>query len=318
MSKPTKIALIRQRPAFGDALLLGPLINAIKSKHLNSCLTVITDATYMLGALPLVFDHINGVDRIECINSIEWTTEDNRAIDPALRASGTEVPYTVKTADIVIDCNSYFIEFERQHHGAAPYGIAEFWLKFHKYYEPGMDLLPHFKVTDNSRKEVMQWMHEKAIKTPMVGIVLRAGDPIRDWDFGGLSTQLVDWLHTTGYTAIGIDPLKPLPSVYGHSCIGKKLDFVAALLEQCKLVITPDTGMLHLSQAVGTGTLALWGIMPPELRMRGYNCKVIPENSLGYCEDGKPDCQLNCKAQRWSCLKRITLPMIIKGLKESL
>lgn len=313
-----KIVLIRQRPAFGDALLLAPLIKAIKDKYLNSCLTVITDSTYMGGALPLIFESIPGVDRVECVSAMEWTTEGNKLIDPVLNSAGTDVPYTVRKADIIYDCNSAFMSFEREYNGDPPYGIGEFWLRHFELYEPGQTCLPNMTVSDKQREAVNDWRKSRGITKHMVGIVLRAGDPARDWDYNGLSTQIIDWLHTSGYAPVTIDPIKAPTSIYAHACVGNKLDYVAALLEQCHLVITPDTGLLHLSQAVGTRTLALWGIMRPELRMGGYDCTVVPRKSLGYCDPRDSNCRCRWKFQRWSCLKRLTLPMILEGLQKAL
>lgn len=318
---PLKIVVIRQRPAFGDALLLQPLLKALREKHPTGHITVVTDPNYLGGALPLMFESMPEIDRVEYIPSLEWTTEENKIVDPILYAAGKDTPYTVTKADILLDCNAAFIQFERQYNSRnpPPCGIAEFWLRHFGFYTPETDLLPHYTVSDSCKEAVNEWKSSNRITKPMIGIVLRAGDVIRDWDFNGLSTQIADWLHTSGYTPIGIDPVKTLPSIYGYSCVGKKLDYVAALLEQCHLVLTPDTGLLHLAQAVGTRTIALWGIMEPRLRVEGYNCKVVPEHSLGYCSNDRKSC-ITCKKsnQQWSCLRRIKLPMIIKALEESL
>lgn len=314
----TKVVLIRQRPAIGDALLLYPLIKAIKTKFLNSYLTVITDSCYCGGALPLIFSQMPEVDQVECIEPMEWTTDSNKRVDPILYAAGKDIPYTIAHADLIFDCNGAFIEFERAYGDEVPYGIAEFWLRHFDIYSPEINLLPYFEVTSDRQADVATWQKEQNIVKPMVGIVLRAGDPVRDWDFNNLSNDISDWLHTSGYTPVGIDPIKSLTSIYGRSCVGKKLDFVAALLQACTLVLTPDTGLLHLAQAVGTPTVALWGIMRPELRVKGYNTVVVPKNSLGYCPLEELACKRCWLFQRWSCMKRITLPMIIDGLQEAL
>lgn len=317
---PLKIVVIRQRPAFGDALLLQPLLKAIREKYANGHITVVTDPDYMGGALSIMFEAMDEVDRVEYVPSLEWTTEENKVVDPVLYAAGKDIPYTVTKADILFDCNAAFIQFERQYNNRnpPPYGIAEFWLRHFDLYTPETDILPHYTPNKSCIEVVNQWKVDNNISKPMIGIVLRAGDAIRDWDFNGLSTQVADWLHTSGYVPVGIDPIKTLPSMYGYSCVGKKLDYVAALLQQCKVVLTPDTGLLHLTQAVGTPTVALWGIMEPKLRVQGYNCKVVPEQSLGYCDD-KREC-ITCRrsSQQWSCLKRIRLPMIINALQEKL
>jgi ADP-heptose:LPS heptosyltransferase len=312
-----KVVLVRQRPAFGDALLLGPLIQAIKAKHLNSHLTVITDPTYMAGALPLIFAGIPGVDRIECVSSMEWTTESNKVIEPILCAASMEMPFTAQTADMLLDCNGGYMTFERAHNGDIPFGIQEFWAREYGYYTPALDLRPKWNIPEKAEIEVDQWLQDvNREKKPVVGIVLRAGDAIRNWGHHKV-TDIADWLHTRGLFPISIDPHIPIRSIYGASCVGRRLDFVAALLKRSRLVLTPDTGLLHLAEAVGTPTVALWGIMRPELRMEGYNCRVVPEQSLGQCEnDDCPCCRW--KFQQWSCTYRITLSMILKGLKDSL
>src|SRR5205809_730056 len=123
-----RIALIRQRPSIGDVLLLGPLIREIKRTYPGSHLTVITDPTYISGALVTAFEGIPGIDRIDQILARDWTTESNKLIDPSLRFADTEPPYTVSRADKVFDCNAAFMQFERDFNGKTPYGISEFWL----------------------------------------------------------------------------------------------------------------------------------------------------------------------------------------------
>ncbi len=314
----TSIILIRQRPAFGDALLIGPLIRALKNHIPDSRLTVLTDSTYMSGALPLIFKGIPHVDRVECVSSMEWTTDSNKQVDPILNAAGPDVPFSVIHSDVVLDCNGGYMAFEREHNGDIPYGIQEFWLRHYGYFHEGLDLRPHWNIPDKAKQAVDQWLQEiNPQHKPIVSMVLRAGDRIRDWNFSKHSTDIADWLHTKGFFPIGIDPHIPLKSMYGGSCIGRQLDFVAALLERCKATLTPDTGLLHLAEAVGTPTVALWGIMRPELRVAGYNCHIVPSKSLGQCDD--PNCACcRWKFQQWSCVHKITLPMILAGLRERL
>jgi len=318
MSQKHTILLIRQRPAFGDALLLGPLIRTIKNIYPTSTLTVMTDSTYMAGALPLIFRGVPGVDRVECVPSLEWTTDSNKCVDPILRGAGIEAPYSVTHANLVMDCNGAYMAFERQYGGDIPYGIQEFWLKHFNYYDSTIDLRPKWNIPATALEAVDEWLTSVNLQNkPMVGIVLRAGDKVRDWNYSKHSTDIADWLHTKGILPVGIDPFINLRSIYGVSCIGRQLDFVAALIQRCKVILTPDTGLLHLAEAVGTPTVGLWGIMRPELRVAGYRCNIVPKTSLGQCDQqGCPCC--SWKFQRWSCLNKITLPMILNGLRESL
>lgn len=303
-----RIALIRQQPSIGDCLLLSPLIRELKAAHPGAHLTVVTDPTYLGGALPKIFEGIPGVDRIDQVTGQEW-----------LPGLPQDAPYSVRTADHVFDCNTAFLDHEREHNGAPPYGIAEFWLRHWNRWHEGIDMRPSYKVDLLAEAEVGIWLdtHNPSNK-PIIGIVMQAGAPARDWDFRGMSGQVCDWANSNGYLPISIDLTKQPNSVYCTPCVGKRIDFVAALLQKCQVVLTPDTGLLHLAEAVGAKTVALWGIMDPRLRIAGYNTVRVPPQSMGYCQ-GAEEAQCQCwKLQRWSCMRRILLSQVINGLQEAL
>lgn len=313
-----RVVVIRQRPSIGDCLLLGPLLREIKTQYPKCTLTVITDPTYMGGALLRVFRGIPGIDRIESIPATEWTTKRNAEIQPDLTfAAQSPFPPTVSKANRVFDCNADFMFYEREQGENASYGIAEFWLRHHKLYRPGMDLMPVYSVSAEAKAWAENWLAEQGLTSP-VGIVLRAGAAPRDWNSNGKASLLCDWMHTRGLEPLTIDPIQKSSSIYARSLIGQPLDHVAAVIEKCKLLVVPDTGLLHLAQAVGTPTVALWGIMPPELRVAGYNTVVVPKRCLGVClpEERCPQC--SWKFQRWSCPRRITITHIIDGVEEAL
>lgn len=304
-----RIALIRQQPSIGDCLLLSPLIRELKAAHPGAHLTVVTDPTYLGGALPKIFEGIPGVNRVDQVTGHEWR--------PGLPQ---EAPHSVRTADLVLDCNSAFLDHEREHGGAPPYGIAEFWLRHFNRWQEGIDMRPAYIVAEDQKLAVEAWLASHGIfqTGKLVGVVMQAGAPARDWDFKGMSGQACDWLHCEGYTPISIDLTKQAQSAYCIPCVGKRIDFIGALLSYCEVVLTPDTGLLHLAEAVGTKTVALWGIMDPRLRIAGYNTVRVPPQSMGYCQ-GAEEAQCQCwKLQRWSCMRRILLSQVINGLQEAL
>jgi hypothetical protein len=312
--------LVRQRPAIGDALLLGPLVQLIKLKYPGERLTVVTDGMYAAGALSSVFALLNGVDRVESISALEWTTESNHRVEPHLPYHADNVPPVVARARRVFDCNGQFIEFERRHGGDPPHGIAEFWVRYHGFDPRQADLKPRILIPESLKKDAAYWrVNEMSLSKPAVGIVLRAGDPVRDWNFDGAATTLADGLWSLGCTPVGIDPTLPLPSHYGISVVGKRIDEIAAILSTLDLVITPDTGLLHLAEAVGTPTIALWGIMRPELRVAGYDCRVVPQVSKGYCTgEDLQGCRCGWKFQQWSCLRRLRVKEILDAARDTL
>jgi ADP-heptose:LPS heptosyltransferase len=309
--------VIRQRPSIGDALLLGPLIRCIKAKYPKSTLTVITDGLWMGGALMDVFEHLPGVDRVESVPALEWTTDRHKELEPALRGAIGDVPVSVQRANLIFDCNSGFIEFERSHNGHPPYGIGEFWVRHFDY--DCDDYLPKYTVTQEEKTKAAEWVRQQGIDRPIVGIVLRAGHQARDWNFNGIADNICGWLHTSGYQPVTIDPVMATYQPHTKAFVGHQIRDVAAFLQQCLLVVTPDTGILHLAEAVGVPTVALWGIMNPELRLKGYNTTVIPSQSLGVCEEREQSsCQCTWKFQQWSCLRRLRPTMIVDALQETL
>ncbi len=317
------IVLVRQRPAIGDAVLLSPLITQIKKRYPSSILTVVTDDTYLNGALTVIFEGTPGVDKVEHSAADQWTTESNRQVDGNIPPSSALPPICVQLADIVLDCNGHFVQFERDHGGKPPYGIAEFWLRHHGYFDETASLLPQHRIAKAAQQQFDHWyfqhvpleMHRK----PLVGIVLRAGHTCRDYDYQTLAPQIAEHLYSCGYLPVGIDPVLPLAAAGAISAQDLSLDVVAVLLQRCQLVVTPDTGLLHLAQAVGTQTVALWGIIPPPLRVQDYATTVVPQQSLGYCCDSEEaSCRCSWTYQRWSCLKRLTLSMILEAVDKTL
>jgi Glycosyltransferase family 9 (heptosyltransferase) len=296
------IVLIRQRPAIGDALLLGPLIREIKKNHPKHTLTVLTDDTYAKGALTTIFQGIKGVDRIELVPMRKWTTEDNVREDHELLGVDTiNVPSIVRKA-AVFNCNTAFIEHERA--GGNQYGIAEFWLRHFGFWQDDIDCKPTFEVPERSDSFVKTWLQPEGKK--VLGIVLRPGDPVRKWDYDDRATTLMNWASDRGYHPVSIDGSLRTNSVRGQAWYGQRIDDTAALLKACDLVFTPDTGLLHLAEAVGTPTISLWGKVHPDLRVKGYKTmRLGVEGPPCPPEEKCPSCTWTF--QHYGCVRKIGL-----------
>jgi ADP-heptose:LPS heptosyltransferase len=288
----------------GDALLLGPLIRQIKEQHnrIRDChLTVITDGDWEAGCLMDVFRHLPGVDSVESIPSYIPLADSP----------------TVARADKVFHCNNAFLQYEAAYRGDPPMGIAEFWLAHFGF--STSDAKPRYEVTDVEQYAMQCWTkaHKFKTDTRVIGIVARAGHTARDWNYDGIMDEVIDGVIERGWKPVVIDPTEA-DNGRAISFVGHRIPEVAALLATCNVVVTPDTGLLHLAEAVDTPTVALWGIMRPELRVKGYNTKVVPETSLGFCQANEQTCQCQWKAQQWSCLRRLTAPMILDGIEAVL
>jgi len=86
---------------------------------------------------------------------------------------------------------------------------------------------------------------------------------------------------------------------------GKSLTQVATLLAQCNLVLTNDSGLLHMAEAVGTRVLAFYG---PTVRQFGYFPRLPESHVLEVAMDCRP-CSRNgkksCHKGDLACLRDI-------------
>jgi ADP-heptose:LPS heptosyltransferase len=299
--------LVRQRPAIGDAVMLSPTIKALAARH-NSKVDIVTDPTYAAGGLVSIFNMIPEVNKVIPIEPAEWTTWSNAQVDPRYAAYTEGVPFPLRNRPLY-DANGAFISYEREHRGNPPLGIAEFWFKYFGFggEMPPMSLEP----SASDRADAKTWAATLPQGKVRVGIVLRAGDPVRDWDRHELALTFADFLHTSGHTVVTIDPIKSLGNY--PAIVGKPLNAVVARVETLDVVITPDTGMLHIAEALKVPTIAIWGIMPPALRVKGYNTTLTPH--LGCCTPQDTYCRC-WKFQRYSCLQRLRLTHLVNTFEQ--
>jgi ADP-heptose:LPS heptosyltransferase len=122
---------------------------------------------------------------------------------------------------------------------------------------------------------------------PLVAIHVAGGRPIKQWDperFAEVGRRLVE---TRGVTivltggpgdAALVDSMKralPAERVVDASRVASLLT-VGAILEQCDLIITGDTGPMHLAAAIGTPIVAVFGPSDPRrYAPRGARDRVI-------------------------------------------
>jgi heptosyltransferase-2 len=113
---------------------------------------------------------------------------------------------------------------------------------------------------------------------PVVGIVPGSNAPARRWPSDRFG-EVASWLGARGarVVVVGSPPEVDLTArvasrAPGALDAGGRTDVtdLAALLSLCDLVVTNDTGAMHLAGAVGTPTVSLWGSSNPmEVRQVG-------------------------------------------------
>jgi ADP-heptose:LPS heptosyltransferase len=59
------------------------------------------------------------------------------------------------------------------------------------------------------------------------------------------------------------------------------LNVSAALVKRCRVIVTPDTGLMHIAAALGTPIVSLWGNTVPAFGMYPYRARFVAlENAL--------------------------------------
>ncbi|HUF75632.1 MAG TPA: glycosyltransferase family 9 protein [Longimicrobiales bacterium] len=150
---------------------------------------------------------------------------------------------------------------------------------------------------------------------PLVGLFPGAHAPARRWPEERF-VELAGRLHATGarLVVLGGPPEAELTArvaaaAPGSLDAGGRTDLfdLAALLSLCDLVVTNDTGPMHLAGAVGTPTVSLWGpsdpdevrqVGAPDFRVTGPElpCKPCYRNRCGRRGAGTllPDAHEEC------------------------
>jgi heptosyltransferase-2 len=107
-------------------------------------------------------------------------------------------------------------------------------------------------------------------------------------------------------------PVKHAPRLV--SLVGKTSpQTLAAVLDQCKLLITNDTGPMHVAAAVGTPTVAIFGSTSPTwTRPFGLGHEVIYK-----AVECSPCYQKTCPIG-YICLNRITVDEVLKAVQKRL
>jgi ADP-heptose:LPS heptosyltransferase len=165
---------------------------------------------------------------------------------------------------------------------------------------------------------------------PLIGIVAGVGKirPHRAWVFE-CWTYLIE--HIFGLkkylpVLVGghdeIELAKALNDSVGGKClnlVGKlSLSETAAILKRCKVIVSGDTGPAHMSVAVGTRVIGLYGPTFPE-RSGPFGCMdlVLDQSDKCECHDVKV-CRFTNPADPGQCMSRIMLAEVIDRLDGEL
>jgi ADP-heptose:LPS heptosyltransferase len=135
-------------------------------------------------------------------------------------------------------------------------------------------LAPHNFVTGEDRDEASRLLREKGIDgRPLIGIQPSAGRAIKQWEPAKFA-ELIDLIARNGKHATIVltgaasdrtlvEEVRARCSTPPRVLLGVPLAAFAAVVERFDVFVTGDTGPMHLSHAVGTPNVAIFGPSDP-------------------------------------------------------
>jgi ADP-heptose:LPS heptosyltransferase len=158
------------------------------------------------------------------------------------------------------------------------------WNERKSWYEQNADLIatlfpelhktplrPYNFLTEEDRREASPLLEPfRGAKRPWIGIHPSAGRPVKEWEpskFAALADRLssVGTVMLTGGEADRplVDRIAGMTNSRPRTLLGAPLLAFAAVIEELDLFVTGDTGPMHLSHALGTANVAIFGPSDP-------------------------------------------------------
>lgn len=105
-----------------------------------------------------------------------------------------------------------------------------------------------------------------------------------------------------------------------YNCCGKyNISQTASIIKQARLVITPDTGMMHIASAFHKRIVSIWGNTIPEFGMYPYfaeeNSKIIEIKNLK-CRPCSKIGFKECPKKHFKCMREISNDIIAETSKN--
>jgi ADP-heptose:LPS heptosyltransferase len=246
-----RICIKRRLGGIGDVLMTTPLLKAIKTVLPSCHLTYATDLEYSQKALGDIIRHNPYVDELISFHETRDALFDY-AVDITATGLDKEKPGTIPPNRIDMFADAVGVDISA-------------------------DPVPIYMIEESEREQANEFIkkHVKGKKT-LIAIQTRSNDARRTWpqDHVGelldllakeedLHILVFDWGHTVErwerHKAPNVQVVANMPLIE-----------VAALLDQCEVVVCPDSGILHLAGALQKKTVAIFGPIPPESRCNHY------------------------------------------------
>lgn len=186
------------------------------------------------------------------------------------------------------------------------------------------DTPPVPRITIDAAQRERWWQHAGIDKQPTIGVFPGGNASARRWDPARFA-ELVNTLGTTNRVVVfggpaEADLTRGVAGQHAHDMGGKTdLPMLAAALSECDLLITNDSGPLHIAAAVGTRTVSLWGAGDPnETGVTGAAHALLRHPELPCVPCVRNECPRRgtgyvLPEARLECLRLIAVPDVVSA-----
>jgi len=297
-----RVCIKRRLGGIGDVLMTTPITKALKMLIPRCHLVYATDLQYAQGALGQVIEHNPYVDEL---------TNAAHIVDGEY--------------DYIVDITTTGLDREKS--GAIPPNRIDMFAEAVGV-DVASDPLPVYIIKEEERewanKEIEQLIGPRTDDTKIIAIQARSNDARRTWPLesveelahilaqNDMHVFLFDWGHT-------VERWKEVnPNL--HYILDTELPQVAALIEQCDVVVCPDSAILHLAGALQKKIVTVFGPVPPESRINYYaNATAVTKNLPCSPCWYNPRC-IKSEGNKLSCLTTVSpkevSDMVIQKLSE--
>ncbi len=196
--------------------------------------------------------------------------------------------------------------------------------------DPAAPVRPYNFVTEDDRREAARLLEQNGLanaKRPLIGVQPSAGRPIKEWGdekFRALIERLSGrgTLVVTGSSSDQARVERVVGASDARMLLGAPLATFAAVVESLDLFVSGDTGPMHLSHAVGTPNVAIFGPSDP--------VRYGPDDALGlrrvvrhqlYCSPcnmiRRPPREC-ARAEAPQCISEISVDEVLVAIDRSL
>ena len=310
------VRILREAGGIGDILCTLPVARAVKEKWPDA-------KVYYFGLRDYreVQEHCPDVDvlvPVECQGRRERDTAPDPKLHSYLAAPG------LPAFDVTIDlwCPAARYEREKGEHldrsriesFCAAAGLTP------------SDYVPRYIVREEERAWAKTWLGAD-VKRPVIGLAPFCTNNIRrDWPLPRW-VELAKALGGQGMTVLVFHTwFSAVADVPGRKVIGIPVWQLGALVAECDLVVTPDSGLFHLSAAVHVPAIGLFGSTHADQISKHYplHKTIWPRDGEKRAHKCKPPCMMfewlgcdnQCRTQGCEVLQKITTEEVLNAVKE--